>query len=232
VNLVLLPGMDGTGILFEPFIAAARVAKLSVTVVSYPTDVPLNYVELTEIARAALPPEGPFVILGESYSGPIAIELAKSCSPRLNGLVLCCTFARNPRPALRLLQPFFPLLPGGSVSPTALNYFLFGRFSTPTLEALAVRAVEQVAPDVRRGRLRQLLTLDVSNTLAALTLPILYLRASEDRVIPRRESDYICRLNPRVRVVGIEAPHMLLQASSAEAARVIGDFIDDAGHQG
>ncbi|WP_228488314.1 hypothetical protein [Caenimonas koreensis] len=49
-TLVLLPGMDGTGDLFAPFIAAW---KGPVHVVRYPTDTALNYQELTAFARRA-----------------------------------------------------------------------------------------------------------------------------------------------------------------------------------
>src|SRR5438105_3993436 len=90
--------MDGTGELFAPFVAALG-REFNVKVVAYPTAAPLGYDELESVARAALPAEGPYVILGESFSGPIAISLAASGSPGLKGLVLCCSFVSNPRPA-------------------------------------------------------------------------------------------------------------------------------------
>src|SRR5919109_330149 len=97
VTLVLLHGMDGTGNLFEPFVAAIG-SGFNVNVVRYPTEEPLTYADLEAFARAALSTEGPCVILGESFSGPIAISIAASCPPRLTGVILCCSFARNLRP--------------------------------------------------------------------------------------------------------------------------------------
>ena len=88
--------MDGTGYLFEPFIAALG-SEFQIVRVAYPNADALGYSELEAIARAALP-AGPYVLLGESFSGPIAISLAASAPDQLKGLVLCCTFARNPRP--------------------------------------------------------------------------------------------------------------------------------------
>ncbi|WP_222432862.1 alpha/beta fold hydrolase [Caenimonas sedimenti] len=105
MTLVLLPGMDGTGELFAPFIAAYGGAT---QVVRYPPTAVLNYAGLEEVARSALPRGEPFVLLGESFSGPIAISLAASRPPNLLGVILCCTFARNPRP---FLGPFRSLLP-------------------------------------------------------------------------------------------------------------------------
>ena len=74
-TLLLLPGMDGTGDLFDAFVAALP-ATLDVVTVRYPAREPLGYAELQALARAAMPEKGPFVILGESFSGPIAISLA------------------------------------------------------------------------------------------------------------------------------------------------------------
>ena len=98
-TLVLLPGLDGTGILFEP-LARALGVDLDVRVVRYPSDPTLGYRELESLARAALPTDRPFVILGESFSGPIAIRLAADSPPGLVGLILVVTFARNPYPLL------------------------------------------------------------------------------------------------------------------------------------
>lgn len=79
VSLILLPGMDGTGQLFEPFISALA-GEFEVKVVTYPASQPLGYTELEAVARKAIPKEGPYVILGESFSGPIAVSLGASAS--------------------------------------------------------------------------------------------------------------------------------------------------------
>lgn len=65
---VLLPGMDGTGKLFDAFVAALG-ADHQITVVSYPSDASLGYGELEAVARAALPVDRRYVLLAESF-GP------------------------------------------------------------------------------------------------------------------------------------------------------------------
>jgi len=77
VTLVLLPGMDGTGELFSKFIETLAPGTESI-VVRYPTTGALGYAELERIARSKLPTDRPFVILAESFSGPIGILLAPS----------------------------------------------------------------------------------------------------------------------------------------------------------
>ena len=224
VTLVLLPGMDGTGTLFEAFVAALG-SEFKVKVVSYPTTEPLGYPELESIARTALPSEGPFVILGESFSGPIAVSLAASCSPQLKCLVLCCTFVRNPRPVFSVLKPFVGVLPVAFAPVHFLIYLLLGRSSTVALRTALTQALAQVSPSALRTRLRGVLSVDVSAKLAEVNVPVLYLRASQDRLVPQTASKLVSQLCPRAEVVQLEAPHFLLQAVPSEAARIVAAFV-------
>src|SRR5262249_52151039 len=94
-RLVLLPGMDGTGILLEPLLELLP-ADLVAKVVSYPANEPCGYEGLLKIVRAALPEDGPFILLGESFSGPLAIIAADARPRGLQGVVLCASFVRSP----------------------------------------------------------------------------------------------------------------------------------------
>jgi pimeloyl-ACP methyl ester carboxylesterase len=218
--------MDGTGTLFEPFVAALG-HKFNVKVVSYPASEPLGYSDLESIARAALPTEGPFVVLGESFSGPLAVSIAACCSSRLKGLVLCCTFLRNPRPVFSTLKSFVGVLPVGFVPVRVLSHLLLGRFSTAASRMVLSRALAQVSPSALRARLRAVLAVDVSAKLAQVRVPVLCLRASQDRVVPRAASSPVAQFCPRAKVVPLEAPHFLLQTVPSKAAHVIAAFVRD-----
>ena len=225
VTLVLLPGMDGTGELFEPVVAAVA-QRFSVKVVRYPASKPLGYSELESIVRSALPTDGPFVLLGESFSGPIAIAVAASRPQGLMGLVLCCTFARNPRPWLGLLGFLIDILPTGPFFVRGVGMALLGRFSTPALRRMLMRAVAEVAPAVLRARLRSVLAVDATGELAAVKVPILYLRADADRVVPAKAAELVKSIQPETRLVDVDAPHFLLQVAPVRAAELIGEFVD------
>src|SRR5262249_40627769 len=99
VALILLPGMDGTAKLREEFVAALG-PTIEATAIPCPTEQPLGYPELESLVRSSLPVDRPYVLLGESFSGPIAISIAGSCPPGLRAIVLCGSFVRNPRPIL------------------------------------------------------------------------------------------------------------------------------------
>jgi pimeloyl-ACP methyl ester carboxylesterase len=97
--LVLLPGLDGTGKLFAEFLKVIE-SRIDTLVVAYPSDTPMSYDELERLVLASLPADRPFVLLGESFSGPLAIRIAAllavdeiSSLPKISvpALVLCAT---------------------------------------------------------------------------------------------------------------------------------------------
>jgi len=222
--LVLLPGLDGTGQLFSDFIAALG-AYVEVIVVSYPNDIPLDYLELEAIARSLLPQDKPFFLLAESFSGPIGISIAASPPPGLLGLILCASFARNPLPALAPLRLVLPTLPVAVLPIALLSFFLLGRFSTPAHRSSLARSLVLVAPAVLKTRAREALSVDVSDLLSRITIPVLYLRASEDRVVPRASSELIVLQLPKAKVVEFPAPHFLLQVLPTPVGSSVVEFM-------
>lgn len=213
--------MDGTGDLFASFVHAVRTKT---QVVRYPASRPLTYGELEDLVLSQLPATEPYVLLGESFSGPIAIAIAARRPPLLRGLVLCCSFARNPRPGLSPLRGLVGGLPARPPV-SALMWFLAGRFATPELRQALSRALAQVAPSVLRSRLRAAMDVDVAPLLRSLTVPVLYLRALEDRVVPASASRLVMENVDRGRTVDLAAPHFLLQVAPEAAARVVEDFV-------
>lgn len=63
VAIVLLPGMDGTGVMFAG-LASALKEEYRTIIVSYPENEPLGYRELEAYARAVLPTDEPYILLG------------------------------------------------------------------------------------------------------------------------------------------------------------------------
>src|ERR1035441_7647633 len=96
-KVVLLPGLDGTGWLFKDF-ADALPREFGREVVRYPADRNLSYAELAPFVWASLPASGPFVLLAESFSTPLAIQCVAANPPNLKGLVLCAGFVKSPMP--------------------------------------------------------------------------------------------------------------------------------------
>jgi pimeloyl-ACP methyl ester carboxylesterase len=224
ITLVLLPGLDGTGLLFKDF-ANAFGTEIEVIVASYPTDTPLGYSELESVARSFLPQDKPFFLLAESFSGPIGISIAASSPPGLLGLILCCSFARNPAPMLAPLRPLIGAFPLSSLPVRMLGFFLLGRFSSPELIGALAKSLALVPAPVLLARARAVLAVDVSAALSRIQVPVLYLRAVKDRVVPRSSAELVTSLAPQTSVVEFDAPHFLLQVLPSVVASKVAEFM-------
>jgi pimeloyl-[acyl-carrier protein] methyl ester esterase len=203
VAVVLLPGMDGSGWLFDEFVSELKCKTM---VISYPTDRPLGYEELEHHVRSVLPSDEPLVLLAESFSGPLAIALAANPPPQLKALVLVCTFARLPVPSFALLWfKAIGLLPLWRAPTFLASRMLLGRFRAEAKEAVLRRAIEAVTPQTWRARLNAVLSADKTSSLCRIQLPLLYLRASEDRVVFSSASAVISAHVPGTKVVAMKA---------------------------
>jgi pimeloyl-ACP methyl ester carboxylesterase len=228
VALVILPGMDGAAAPRADF-AAALGPGIEPRVVSYPPDPALEYAELEALVRASVPTDRPFVLLGESFSGPIAISIAASRPPHLVGVILCVTFASNPLPVLGAMPWLLPLLPFGLAPMRVISAFLLGRFATAPLSQALRATFDEVSRLTFKARLGVVAHADMRPALANVRVPVLYLRATEDRLVPRRCADAIARLATQTRIVDIEAPHMLLQVAPDTAAAAVRAFVQTLG---
>ncbi|KAB8059121.1 alpha/beta hydrolase [Janthinobacterium sp. FT14W] len=222
--LVLLPGMDGTGRLFQRFDALLRTqADMASLAIAYPAT-PLGYPALEAFVRERLPRDRPFIVLAESFSGPLGASLRADPPPGMRALILCCSFVRNPRPMLAPLRHLLDLVPLGALPGFALRQALLAPFATPDLQAELAGALAQLPSGVLRQRLRAVIMADATPELARGSLPVLYLRARHDRLVPPATAQQILRLAPGAQLVDIDAPHMLLQAAPAAAADAIAAF--------
>jgi pimeloyl-ACP methyl ester carboxylesterase len=80
-TLVLLPGLDGTEIFLQPLLGALPDGVRPL-VVTYPLAGPNRYADLLAVVREAVAGIGEFHVLGWSFSGPLALMLAKPSRSR------------------------------------------------------------------------------------------------------------------------------------------------------
>jgi pimeloyl-ACP methyl ester carboxylesterase len=224
MQLLLLPGMDGTGRLFGPLLRALP-SSLSPVVAAYPADQPAGYAELLPVVEAAAPAGAEYVVVGESFSGPLAVMWAARRPPGLRGIVLCASFVRSPLPpfARWLRALIFPLW-FRAVPRPLLRWALLGRHQIAALAELVEAAIGMVRPAVLAARARAILSVDVATELQSCPVPVLYLSATEDRLVPPRSLAYIRQLYPAVESVSLVGPHLLLQVAAEGGAEAIQRF--------
>lgn len=223
--LIVLPGLDGTATLHSSFCKAASSSFETVVVIPYPPQEALDYSALETLVREVLPPTLPFVLLGESFSGPIALSIAADPPSNLVAVVLSTSFGNSPLPALSRLAPLIRFAPVRAVPRSILSWWLLGRWATPDLQGSLDRALLAVSPAVLRLRAAAALQASVPD-LVAVTVPVLYLRGTQDRLVSPYAGARILSSVQSIVIVDIEGPHLLLQAAPQACARVIGDFVE------
>jgi pimeloyl-ACP methyl ester carboxylesterase len=229
-QLVLLPGLDGTGQLFADFLAALP-DTLTATAVSYPTDKFLSYTELLPFVRAAVPKAGPFVLLAESFSTPVALAYAATNPPNLAAVVICAGFVFKPvarwsRLVKAVARPWiFRLRPPRCI----LEYFLVGENAPPALIRKLRQALQLVSPEILSRRMCEVLDCDARNHLARIGVPIMYVQAARDRVLPESCRSEFLRIRPDIVSAEVEGPHLLLQREPHKVASLVATFVQQLG---
>ena len=229
---VLLPGMDGTGTLFEPFVKELP-RHVQAERVSYPACVHLSYGQLADRVRGELPASRPYLIVAESYSGPVAVHLAAHPVGDLRAVVLLASFVSHP---LSYWGPLVARLPWALVfrvrPPRWVLRWLLMDPATPPETVSAVReAIGKVRPVVLAARMREALRVDC--TQAALACPVLVvcLIPDRDRLLGRHTARALRGVSQRIEVVTVRAPHLLLQCAPRAAVAAMSQLglLDEAG---
>jgi pimeloyl-[acyl-carrier protein] methyl ester esterase len=219
--------MDGSGTLFSEFISALPPG-VQPLVITYPPNKPMGYTDLEALTRERLPSR-PFILLGESFSGVIAVALAAGAPSTLRGVVLVGAFVRSPIPALRGFRSVLGCLPIWRIPIRIAATVLLGRSSSASARNRLAAAITAVAPATWRARLSAVLSVDAVEKLSRVRVPVLYLRGRSDRVVPRSAWYLIKSGLPSARIVELDGPHFLLQAKPVECAAQVTAFAREAG---
>jgi pimeloyl-[acyl-carrier protein] methyl ester esterase len=222
---VLLPGLDGTGTLFEPMLRSIPPEILAV-IVSYPLRSPSTASELIDIIWAALPEQQDYIIVAESFSGPLALRVAGERPRGMRALILCASFAEAPMAAR--LYPLFsltiPILKSLRIPAWLMRWCLVGKTSVELLEKIRF-AIDLLTAEALASRFKVLR--EFKKTFAPLTLdlPVLYIRPVQDRLVRQRDIDLLKDRYPELEVQEIESPHLVLQCRAKEAVILVSDFV-------
>lgn len=217
MKVIVLPGLGGTGSLLQPF-CDAMPEEYTARGLSYDDEL-TAYDDVVAYVRAQLPVED-HVIVAESFSGPVAIALAAQGIPDLRGIVCVATFARRPRyvPQVAVsLAGFLPLT--SRLFVFSGMPFLMGRWGTPAFRRQFADILASIPKATLLGRIWAVRCVDVTDALDRVQVPILYLQASRDRLVPRKAA----RDFTDIKV--IDGPHFLLQANPTDAAAAVAAFL-------
>jgi pimeloyl-[acyl-carrier protein] methyl ester esterase len=224
VQLVLLPGMDGTEVLFGPLLRNLP-DWLRPTVVCYSTEGRNGYEDLLPKVLHVIDALPRCVVLGWSFSGPLALRVANQRPDRVRAVILCSTFVRAP---LAWMPPLRALLRTPVVGAMRFLRRLplwLGRPPDDPLRRDKAILWQRVPARTLAARARAIAAVDARKDLRDCTRPILYLAASDDTVVPPANLAEVLRERPAVQVATIAGNHFALYANPEAAVTAIEPFV-------
>lgn len=223
-TLCLLPGLDGTGRLYRNLIRQLD-ADFEIRTLAYDSRRFDGYVGLADRIAPQLPQSGDFVLIAESFAGPLAVELAARRPPGLRALILAASFISSPLPASRLLTRALERLPAMLPPGLLLERVLAGRGAGGELREELKTILRDIPTEILRARALAALRSDAGSMLAQLEFPVLYLAGAHDRLIGGHAGREVLRRARDAELRRIDAPHFLFQVSAAAAAAAMVDFL-------
>jgi pimeloyl-ACP methyl ester carboxylesterase len=219
MRLLLLPGLNGSNRLFAPLLPWLEGLQL------VPLELPQRGLQDSDSLVSALLPQlgvSPFVLLGESFSGHLAYQLALRQPPGLRGVIFAAAFLGRPHPLLALSR-YLPLPKRLLSHGRLLQLFCVGRNASPALLALLREEIRRLPDALLRARLNSLARLQ--EPAQPLDLPALHLWPQQDRLVSRSATASLSRHCSDLRQTALDGPHFILQSRAQACAQAIKAFV-------
>lgn len=94
---------------------------------------------------------------------------------------------------------------------------------------MAQAAISSVAPDVLCRRLQAVIACDVRAAASQIAVPVLYIRANQDRLVRINSVEELQLITPRFSVAVLDGPHLILQSKPQQAIKEVVQFLRSSG---
>ena len=207
MKLVLLPGMDGTGRLFSPLLD--ELSQFDCEIIPLPDQGDQDYASITAHVKGRLPRED-FILVAESFSGPVGAALAMEGIENLKGIIFVATFLSPLNEILLRIARYLPFKFLSSL-PFA-NYFykrlFLGAGANDELLRLFQSIMSAMPPALIRARIKAMFSLKEFSGIS--DLPVSYIQASADKLVPSGKVREFERYFRNIDVRVVEGPHFIL----------------------
>lgn len=221
MKLILIPGMDGSGFLYQPL--SKLLSEKGFDNVIEPLNPHIDkqaYIEFLENKYQGQD----LVLVAESYGGHIATKLAIRNRLSIKKMVIMASFLKNPT-MLTELEKYLSIdiIHKPKLPEAALGIALFGKKSNKELIELFKQAMQDVTPEQLKQRIQDMRTLELPNE--QVDIPTLYIQASDDFLVPARNLKSYQKVFIKLSVEKLKATHMVAQGNAQECADLIEEFI-------
>ena len=221
MRTMVLPGLDGGTRMLSRFRDLAPSTH-DVSLLELPVDL-WSYESLVDHFAERVCEERPCCLVAESFSGPLAVMLAAANPQSVAFLVLVASFVASPVPVFARCLPW-SILFRIPFAATAARRYLLGPACDAKLAGEFSQSIRSVSSRILANRLREIIQVNVRELLRQLQCPIIYLRPTNDAIVPAHCIDAIRQLRPDIAFHTIEGPHLILETKPAEAWERITDF--------
>lgn len=222
ICLVMLPGMDGTGMMFERLLQCLPT-NLNHKIIPIPKVHFSSHHELAEAILCDLP-DGQCIILAESFSGRTAYELCLLAPEKIIHVIFAASFLGNPN-KLTALSSLLPLslLKSTLVPNWLLKNLLFGSDQAPI--KLLHDSLSRVDSMLLRNRLQ--IIANLSKPKERLSISATVINASKDHLVSSDAQNGIARvfLNTKHHEIGVG--HFVLQAAPQAVTPIVTNVIEE-----
>jgi pimeloyl-ACP methyl ester carboxylesterase len=181
-----------------------------------------SYAQWVQLCAERLFETRPFVLVGHSMGGAIALELAVIPRTNLKGIVLVGSGAK-----LAVTRAIFQML---SENPEAF-FETIGRFASSPAAPLSMKDrfvffTRQCAPSTIFNDFKACDNFDIRSRLPEIRLPALVLCGDEDQLTPVKYSRYLCENLQKAHLLIIpKAGHMVMVEQPAAVNEAIESFL-------
>lgn len=215
--------MDGTGNLFSPLLRA--LSNFDCELIRLPETGAQDYASITRYVKEKLPEED-FIIVAESFSGPIAAALAKEGIDSLKGVIFVATFLSAPSRILLAIAQILPLKLLSNL-PFAKHFhkaLFIGAGASNELMHLFISTVRSLPSVLIKARLSSMHSLAFSAD--KIELPVGYIQAASDKLVSADKFIEFDNYFNNIHIRKIEGPHFILQANPKECAVAITELVN------
>jgi 3-oxoadipate enol-lactonase len=230
-HLVLVPGIDGTGLLFYRQIPTlSRSFEITTTRHRDEARTMDDLVDDLDRAIAEANPRGKVTLLGESFGGALTLTYALARPERVERIVILNSFAHfGSQARLWLGYHLLRATPWGMMR--IIRQLNAHRMHSPKTEREEIRRFHDLMrASTREGylsRMRMLRDYDVRDRLPSLRMPALFLAADRDTLIPSVEqAKLMSELSPIATMRVLEGhAHSCLIAPDLNLAEILEEWM-------
>jgi len=218
MKIILLPGLDGTGSLFDELIKSLG-EESEVEVISYEDISGQSFIDQAkEIAMRVTDMD--VLLVGESYSGRVAYELNQLLGSRVRAIVFIASFISSPS----FLSKFAGLLPVALLKPNSMSTYLlkvigFNGKATQQQINSVFNSLKMANRSKLKARLNNIAAL--SNPANTINCHVTYIRPTRDLLVSNRSVNNLKSLCSNFHITSVSGGHFIAQSAPAACAKVI-----------